>query len=79
MKEVEAFMHYEDYTTYKSALDKGLLASLGNAHNVKTLETIIDKAVSLLVPNRDQPKSNSNPPNQFFDVALKLLSDKRML
>lgn len=45
MKEVKAFMHVEDYITYKSALDRGLLNSLGNAHNVKTLETIIDTAV----------------------------------
>jgi translation elongation factor P/translation initiation factor 5A len=50
MKEVRAFMHVEDYETYKSALEKGLLESLGNKHNVRTLENIIDLAVELLVP-----------------------------
>lgn len=63
MKEVRAFMHVEDYETYKSALEKGLLESLGNKHNVRTLENIIDLAVELLVPQSGQSKSKENPPN----------------
>lgn len=56
-------MHVEDYETYKSALEKGLLESLGNKHNVRTLENIIDLAVELLVPQSGQSKSKENPPN----------------
>jgi hypothetical protein len=49
MKEVRAFMHVEDYQTYKNAMDEGLQGYLVNEHNVKTLERIITEAVSLLV------------------------------
>jgi hypothetical protein len=49
MREVRAFCHVEDYLTYQGAKDEGLMDSLGNEHNVKTLEHIIDAAVGLLV------------------------------
>ncbi len=68
-------MHVEDYYSHKSALEQGLMNELGSIHYVKTLGVIIDQAVALLVPG---DKQNQNP-NQFFDVALKLLSDKRAL
>jgi len=49
MREVRAFCHVEDYLTYRGAMDQGLMESLGNEHNVKTLESIITDAVSVLV------------------------------
>jgi hypothetical protein len=30
MKEVKAFMHVEDYITYKGAMEQGFLANLGD-------------------------------------------------
>lgn len=42
MKEVIAFMHVEDYYTYKNALNLGLLNNLQSHQNIKALETIID-------------------------------------
>jgi hypothetical protein len=42
MKEVIAFMHVEDYYTYKAALNLGLLNNCTNHQNIKALETIID-------------------------------------
>jgi hypothetical protein len=63
MKEVKAFMHVEDYYTYRSALDRGLLDQIGNTRNVRTLEVIIDEAVSLLVPPKDPKQKLDYPPN----------------
>jgi len=45
MKEVRAFMHVEDYLTYKGAMDQGVLSQYGDQHNVSTLSVIIDAAV----------------------------------
>lgn len=77
MKEVRAFMLLEDYQTYKNAMDEGIQGYALNKHNVQTLEGIIKNAVSLLV--QENNSDDKVPPNQFFDVALKLLSDKRVL
>ena len=72
-------MHVEDYLTYKSAMDKGLLKDVGyQKQHIDTLETILDQAVDNLVPKRGQT-GPIGPPNQFFNVALDLLSDKRRL
>lgn len=56
-------MHVEDYYTYRSALDRGLLDQIGNTRNVRTLEVIIDEAVSLLVPPKDPKQKLDYPPN----------------
>ncbi len=77
MKEVRAFMLLEDYQTYKNAMDEGIQGYALNKHNVQTLEGIIKNAVSLLV--QENNSDDKVQPNQFFDVALKLLSDKRVL
>jgi hypothetical protein len=53
MKEVKAFMHVENYNTYRDALDSGLLNFNDNDMNIKQLEKIINEAVSLLVPTKD--------------------------
>lgn len=49
MKEIRAFMHVEDYFTYRAAMEDGHMGHLGNEHTVKTLETIITEAVDVLV------------------------------
>jgi hypothetical protein len=49
MKEIRAFMHVEDYYTYRAAMEGGNMTQLGNEHTVKTLEKIITEAVDLLV------------------------------
>ena len=74
MKEVRAFMHVEDYICYKGAMDQGVLAHLGDQHNVSTLAVIIDSAVQQLVPSAKDKNSN-----QFYSKALELLSEKRAL
>lgn len=76
MKEVIAFMHVEDYYTYKNSLNQGQNKNFLSDYNIKALETIIDTAVALLVPKASTKQLN---PNQFFDKALELLSDKRAL
>lgn len=79
MKEVTAFMLVEDYHTYRSALEiDDLFKNLDNNHNVTNLTQFIDNAVRALVPGGQQTEEEK-PPNQFYDVALSLLQDKRKL
>lgn len=63
MKEVKAFMQVENYETYKNALDSGALSFNESDMNIKQLEKIIDSAVALLVPNKNNPNSNEKFPN----------------
>lgn len=71
-------MHVQDYNTYKNAVSAGELSALGSK-NVQQSITIIDQAVKALVPRKDILVDSKESQNQFFDVALSLLSEKRAL
>ena len=89
MKEVLAFMGVEDYHTYRVALEiDEQIKSLNSNQSVTTLTKFIDDAVEKLVPPspsqlekmEKEEKARLNPnPNQFYDVALTLLQEKRKL
>ena len=78
MKEVRAFMYVQDYITYKNAINAGELKSLANKHVQQSKEKI-EIAVKALVPDKNNPSVGKKDQNQFFDVALILLSEKRAL
>jgi len=78
MKEVRAFMHVKNYITYKNAVSAGEMKALGNK-NVQQSINIINEAVKALVPDAKNALESKANQNQFFDVALNLLSEKRAL
>ena len=70
MKEVTAFMHVENYYTYRQALLSDKFMEIGIKTTPQRRSQLIEEAVRKLVP------SNENN-NQFYDVALDLMQDKR--
>ena len=72
MREVKAFMQYEDFKTFMAAIDLGYLNSQSKA--IKKMYEEIYNVVDALLPKSEECQDWVNE-NQFFDKALQLLNE----
>ena len=72
MREVKAFMQYEDFKTFMAAIDLGYLNSQSKA--IKKMYEEIYNVVDALLPKSEECQDWGNE-NQFFDKALQLLNE----
>ena len=72
MREVRAFMQFEDFKTFMSAIDLGYLNCQSEA--IKKMYDEIYNVVDNLLPKAEDCQEWVNE-NQFFDKALSLLNE----